>query len=135
MVHCYLHRWCLGTDCRRMLMLSKLFNLPWPPEFFFPDCPCCAPPGDTPWCSEPTKLALQSGQFTSTIKTSEDVGISPTGISWDGTNTLWANPGRVGVAFSKLVLQSGQFTSTIKTSERLALQHLRGINTNKRTTG
>lgn len=22
-------------------MLSKLFNLPWPPGFFWPDCPCC----------------------------------------------------------------------------------------------
>ncbi|MCH7688065.1 MAG: hypothetical protein IH899_15530 [Planctomycetes bacterium] len=22
-------------------MLSKLFNLPWPPGFFLPNCPCC----------------------------------------------------------------------------------------------
>ena len=22
-------------------MLSKLFSLPWPPQFFYPRCPCC----------------------------------------------------------------------------------------------
>jgi hypothetical protein len=72
---------------------------------------------DTPWCGQQDdKLYLQSGQFTSTVKTSEYVGAinsTPRGISYDGTNTPWnaASPP------DKLFLQSGQFTSTIKTSE------------------
>ncbi len=73
---------------------------------------------DTPWCgSGDIKLFLQSGQFTSTIKTSEDVSGIDTGvngISWDGTNTPWC-----GATDDKLYLQSGQFTSTIKTSESI----------------
>ena len=71
---------------------------------------------DTPWCGEQAgKLYLQSSQFTSTIKDSEDVsGVDtvPSGISWDGTNTPWC-----GNEADKLYLQSGQFTSTIKDSE------------------
>lgn len=70
----------------------------------------------TPWCgSNDSKLYLQSGQFTSTVKTSEDVsGVDtvPVGITWDGTNTPWA-----GWTDDKLYLQSGQFTSTIKDSQ------------------
>jgi len=30
-------------------MLSRLFNLPWPPEFFFPECPCCDDGIGTPY--------------------------------------------------------------------------------------
>jgi hypothetical protein len=74
--------------------------------------------GDTPWCGEfADKLYLQSGEFTSTLKTSEHVGGIDTlvwGISWDGTNTPW-----IGDAANKLYLQSGQFTSTLKTSESI----------------
>ncbi len=74
---------------------------------------------NTPWCgSQAAKLYLQSGQFTSTLKTSQDVGVSidtlPYGISWDGTNTPWG-----GSQAAKLYLQSGQFTSTLKTSQAI----------------
>ena len=71
---------------------------------------------DTLWIGYGTdKLYLQSGQFTSTLKTSEYIGsvdLTPFGISWDGTNTPWC-----GSSADKLYLQSGQFTSTLKTSE------------------
>jgi hypothetical protein len=71
---------------------------------------------DTPWCgTTDKKLYLQSGQFTSTLRTSEYVGgiaEAPNGISFDKTNTPWSS----GVS-DKLYLQSGQFTSTIKVSE------------------
>jgi hypothetical protein len=71
---------------------------------------------DTPWIGyNDDKLYLQSGQFTSTIKTSQSVGgidAVPYGISWDGTNTPWG-----GNTDAKLYLQSGQFTSTLKTSQ------------------
>ena len=70
---------------------------------------------DTPWCGvEASKLYLQSGQFTSTLKTSEDVSAvdAPWGITWDGTNSPWS-----GNTNDKLYLQSGQFTSTLKDSE------------------
>jgi sulfur transfer complex TusBCD TusB component (DsrH family) len=71
---------------------------------------------NTLWCGFVTeKLYLQSGQFTSTLKTSEYVGsidIYPFGVSSDGTNTPWA-----GSQADKLYLTSGQFTSTLKTSE------------------
>ena len=40
-------------------MLSKLFHLPWPPEFFWPECPCC---GIT--CSECTDLAPSVWKIT-----------------------------------------------------------------------
>ncbi len=70
---------------------------------------------DTPWAGdEGDKLYLQSGRFTSTLKTSEYVNavdISVVGISWDGTNSPW-----IGSAANKLYLQSGQFTSTLKDS-------------------
>jgi hypothetical protein len=73
---------------------------------------------DTPWVgSQADKLYLQSGQFTSTLKTSEAIGAIeaiPMGISYDGTNTPWT-----GRADDKLYLQSGQFTSTLKTSEAI----------------
>jgi hypothetical protein len=74
---------------------------------------------DTPWIGLTSdKLFLQSGQFTSTLKTSEDISATETacrGISWDGTNTPWC-----GVQFgSCLRLQSGQFTSTIKDSQNV----------------
>lgn len=71
---------------------------------------------NTPWTGfSGDKLYLQSGQFTSTLKTSEYVGgvdTSPTGISYDGTDTPWC-----GNTADKLYLQSGQFSSTLKTSE------------------
>ncbi len=71
---------------------------------------------DTLWCgSTDDKLYLQSGQYTSTIKTSISIsGIegSVNGISWDGTNTPVC-----GSAGAKLYLYSGQFTSTLKTSQ------------------
>jgi len=75
---------------------------------------------NTPWSqwdagSTADKLYLQSGQFTATVKDSENVGsvdTTPTGISWDDTNTPWA-----GSEAGKLYLQSGQLTSTLKTSE------------------
>ena len=48
----------------------------------------------SPWCGqEGVKLYLQSGQFTSTIKTSQDVSAvetTPDGISYDDTNTPWS---------------------------------------------
>ncbi len=73
---------------------------------------------DVPWIgSEADKLYLQSGQFTSTIKDSEDISavdVQPRGISWNGTDTLWCG---VEAGESKLYLQSGQFTSTLKDSE------------------
>ena len=97
-------------------MLSKLFNLPWPPGFFFPECPCCADE-DTPWCGFGSlKLFLQSGQFTSTVITSISYSDS-LGISWDsvGENTPFGDfPG------SRLVLSSGQFTSTILDSQSVS---------------
>ena len=69
----------------------------------------------TPWIGgEADKLYLQSGQFSSTLKTSRDIsGIdsTPTGISYDGTNTPWSGNGD-----EKLYIQSGQFSATIKTS-------------------
>lgn len=74
---------------------------------------------DTPWCGqEAQKLYLTSGEFSSTIKTSEDVSAvdtAPTGISYDGTNTPWC-----GATDDKQYLQSGQFTSTIKTSQSVS---------------
>ncbi len=74
---------------------------------------------DTPWCgNDADKLYLQSGQFTSTLKTSEDINTiddGPQGITWDGTNTPWC-----GVEAKKLYLTSGQFTSTIKDSENIS---------------
>lgn len=70
---------------------------------------------DTPWIgAEAAKLYLQSGQFTSTLKTSESIGVIesvPAGITYDGTNTPWT-----GNTDDKLYLTSGQFTSTLKTS-------------------
>jgi hypothetical protein len=61
------------------------------------------------------RLILSSGQFTTTVKDSEDISSIEAqleDISWDGTNTLWC-----GRSDQKLYLQSGQFTSTLKTSE------------------
>lgn len=60
------------------------------------------------------KLHLQSGQFSSMMKTSQTVfAASVEGISWNGTNTPWT--GISGTA--KLLLQSGLFSSVIKTSQ------------------
>lgn len=71
---------------------------------------------DIPWTgTQADKLYLQSGTFSSTLKTSEAVTVidsNPTDISWDGTNTPW-----IGAGGDKLYLNSGQFTSTIKDSE------------------
>ena len=54
MVYRNLHRRRLGTDCRGMLMLSKLFKLPWPPGFFFPGCPCCIEQVTCATCTDST---------------------------------------------------------------------------------
>jgi hypothetical protein len=81
---------------------------------------------DTPWSgnsssppspSNVRKLFVQSGQFTSTVKESEDVTSIdlPSGIAWDGTNSPWTP-----VNNQKLYLQSGRFTSTIKDSEDIS---------------
>lgn len=62
------------------------------------------------------KLFLLSGQFTTTVRTSEDISAINTqidGISWDGTDTLWCGY----VTNDKLYRQSGQFSSTLKDSE------------------
>jgi hypothetical protein len=71
---------------------------------------------DTPWTgASDDKLYLQSGQFSSTIKTSQSVTAvdnSPTGITYDGNNTPWS-----GQEADKLYLTSGQFSSTLKDSE------------------
>ena len=71
---------------------------------------------ETPWCGSSTnqKLYLQSGQFSATMKDSEDVSAvdgQPGGIEWDGTNSAWAGDGD-----NKYYLQSGKFSATIKTS-------------------
>ena len=61
------------------------------------------------------KLYLQSGEFTTTIKTSQSIQAVDTylnGISYDLTNTPWS-----GQEANKEYLQSGQFTSTLKTSQ------------------
>jgi hypothetical protein len=80
---------------------------------------------DTPWIgSQARKLYLQSGQFSSTLLTSQDVSAIENianDISWDGTNTPWC-----GFFDSKLYLQSGQFSSTLKTSWNTTSVHYRG---------
>ena len=74
---------------------------------------------DTLWIGQADdKLYLQSGQFSSTLKTSLAIGaveVIPQGISWDGTNTPWS-----GTTGDKLYLQSGQFSSTLKTSRDIS---------------
>ena len=69
----------------------------------------------TPWVGfSNDKLYLQSGQFSATLKTSEDLsGIDdlPLGISWDGTNTP-----ACGFTDDSLYLFSGQFSLTLKSS-------------------
>lgn len=71
---------------------------------------------DTPWCgNQGDRLYLQSGRFTSTLKTSFAAGgidTAVSGISWDGTNTPW-----MGRQADKMYLQSGQFSSTVLTSQ------------------
>ncbi len=68
---------------------------------------------DTPNCGfYPDTLYIHSGQFTSTVKTNLSVSADPQGISWDGTDTLWARDGTTDF----LYLQSGAFTSTVKDS-------------------
>jgi hypothetical protein len=69
----------------------------------------------TPWAGSSSKLFLQSGQFSSTLKTSLASVQSATGIEWDGTNTPWSANGT-----AKLYLQSGQFSATLKTSRAVA---------------
>ena len=75
---------------------------------------------DTLWVGKGFRshLYLQSGQFTSTVKTSVDVHVvddGADGISWDGTNTPWSGNGA-----DKLYLTSGQFTTTVLTSQSVA---------------
>ena len=63
------------------------------------------------------KLYEQSGQFSSTIKTSLDVaaiGNTPSGISSDDVDVIWANTtGGVSILWK----QSGRFSSTVKSSQ------------------
>ena len=78
---------------------------------------------DTLWSGiEENKLWRNSGQFTSTIKDSQDVSSfsSPSstfGISWDGTNSLWCHLGSPPGVHGFLMLLSGSFTSTVLASE------------------
>ncbi len=71
---------------------------------------------ETPWCGgTDNKLYNTSGQFTSTLKDSEDVSgvdADPSSIEWDGENSAWS-----GRADDKLYLESGKFASTLKTSQ------------------
>ena len=77
---------------------------------------------NTPWMGTTAfnaHMGLQSGRFSSTVKTSLTVNTGSTyvysyGISWDGTNT--PRCATDGVTASKLYVQAGQFTSTITTS-------------------
>lgn len=67
---------------------------------------------------------LQSGRWTSTVKSSIDLSakiLSNTGVEWDGTNTPVTGQ-KVGGApgIASLLLYSGQFTSTLKTSRSVA---------------
>jgi hypothetical protein len=71
---------------------------------------------DIPWCGEgDDKFYLQSGNFTSVLKTSISAYYAdPNGISWDGVNTPFVSPLGGG---DKMWLMSGQFTSAVKDSE------------------
>ena len=77
------------------------------------------PQANTLWCGRSAdKLYMQSGQFTSTLKTSESVGgvdTIPRGITTDGTDTGWT-----GNQADKLYLTSGTFSSTLKTSQSVS---------------
>ena len=74
------------------------------------------------------KLYLQSGQFSSTVVTSlampvfeGDIAVqlkSPSGIEWDGANTLWTDSDPTK---RKLYKQSGVLTSTLKESRSVGL--------------
>lgn len=73
---------------------------------------------DSPWCGlmDP-RLVLQSGQFSTTVRTSLDVTAidpNPAGISTAGGHTPWC-----GAQQGKLFLQSGRFTSTLRTSQNV----------------
>lgn len=88
-------------------------NTPWSTPFVL----------SLPFFDQPAELFLQSGRFTTTIKTSQIVtGIAarPSSVSYDGTNTPWCSQTNAVDTVSKLFLQSGQFTSTVKTSEDMA---------------
>ena len=73
---------------------------------------------DTVWLGAQTeKLFLQSGEFSSTVKTSQSISVesnNTAGVSWDGTDTPWNGTG--GGLHRALYLQSGQFSSTVKVS-------------------
>lgn len=74
---------------------------------------------DTPWTgSSDRRMYLTSGQFSSTLKTSQDTStfdVVPTGISFDGTDTPVC-----GDNTDKLYVISGQFSSIVKTSFAVA---------------
>jgi hypothetical protein len=74
---------------------------------------------DSPWIgAEADKLYLQSGQFTSTLKTSQSIGAVnslPTGAEYEGADQMWSGRGSPGNA--ELYVTSGQFTSTLKDSQ------------------
>ena len=72
---------------------------------------------ETPWNGQgASKLYLQSGQFSGTMKTSlSHIGTFGTGIEWDGTNTPWSLFQNAG-GNARLLIQSGKFSATIKAS-------------------
>jgi hypothetical protein len=86
---------------------------------------------DTIWCGQgfpEGHLYLTSGEFSSTLLTSEDIYAhdqSCFDVSWDGINTLW-----IGAQNDKMFLQSGLFTSTILTSQAASDTQPLGINSN-----
>ena len=73
----------------------------------------------TPWCgTDDNKLYLQSGQFSSTLVTSQDVSswsTDPLSLSFNIANTLWAS----NIPTDTLYLTSGQFSSTILDSQNI----------------
>lgn len=69
---------------------------------------------NVPWSGgQAHKLYLQSGLFTSTMKTSLLGGVNPYDISYSGGDTPH-------ITLGKLFLRSGQFTSTVITSEAVS---------------
>ena len=73
---------------------------------------------DVLWCAQSTtKLYRQSGDFTSTIKTSAASLVSePSGISTDGVHTVYCNGDAGSLGDGKIVFTSGIFSSTVRDS-------------------
>lgn len=88
---------------------------------------------NTPWVGKSDdRYYLQSGQFTSTLKTSLaallDAGV-PNGISYTGADTLACSGNVTEGDDSDLVLSSGQFSTAIKSSLNSAFPTLQDIET------